>query len=101
LLQIKVEFIPPPMLSLFDSGDKDDEKGGKEEGEGERGPSKHMRIKSSGGGPKQPKSFNVDTITVMFPLPAEDPLIHQRKAAELARALGGCLGWTHTCWWTA
>lgn len=45
--------------------------------------------KAKGAGPfVQPKSHSIDTIVVTFPLPAEDPLIHQRKAAELAKALG-------------
>ena len=96
------------MPSLFDHGGNDGEKG---EGsgvnsDGEGGPettttttspvsataafaaaaNKHLKHKSDG--PKLPRSMQIDSVTVTFPLPAEDPLIHQRKAAELARALG-------------
>jgi hypothetical protein len=42
----------------------------------------------AGGGLKVYREVDIDTVTILFPLPAEDPLTHQRKAAELARALG-------------
>ncbi len=47
---------------------------------------------AAGGGPKAFREVDIATVTILFPLPAEDPLIHQRKAAELARALGNDQG---------
>lgn len=46
----------------------------------------------AGGGAKAFREVDIHTITILFPLPAEDPLLHQRKAAELARALGNDQG---------
>jgi hypothetical protein len=47
---------------------------------------------AAGGGAKAYREVDIATVTILFPLPAEDPLIHQRKAAELARALGNDQG---------
>lgn len=46
----------------------------------------------AGGGGKAFREVDIHTVTILFPLPAEDPLLHQRKAAELARALGNDQG---------
>lgn len=46
----------------------------------------------AGGGAKAFREVDIHTVTILFPLPAEDPLLHQRKAAELARALGNDQG---------
>jgi hypothetical protein len=87
LKEMTVDFSHIMMPSFFEHDEKDDAPatggGGAAEGEGK---AKHKKAKSTG--PKPPKSVNIDAVQLAFPLPAEDPLIHQRKAAELARALG-------------
>lgn len=47
---------------------------------------------AGGGAGNGPREVDIHTVTILFPLPAEDPLLHQRKAAELARALGNDQG---------
>ena len=101
----KIEFSSAPLPGLFESGEGENggAGGGGEEGGGEGGMAGAIAgvlkqppwkiangggSSSSGRGPKVYREVDIDTITVLFPLPAEDPLTHQRKAAELARALG-------------
>lgn len=112
LLQVKVEFTKAMMPSLFDAstGDKEPldpmrlEEGGESStvsnSSATSSSSPDAQQMAEGGGKKggkgakasgpwvQPKSHSIDTVIITFPLPAEDPLIHQRKAAELAKALG-------------
>lgn len=86
--QLSADFKAMVAPTLFDGHeDKDDDTSSVASGDdGPSRPPQKLRLKS--GGPKIPKSCNIGEVIVTFPLPAEDPLIHQRKAAELARALG-------------
>ncbi len=96
----KIEFNSAPLPSLFESSEEPDPAAvaAAEAMEGVVGalagvlkqpPWKVAGASGApGGGAKVYREVDIDTVTVMFPLPAEDPLTHQRKAAELARALG-------------
>jgi hypothetical protein len=100
LTGFKIEFNSAPLPSLFESSEESEPTTGAtaETVEGMvgalAGVLKQQPWKvaggngAPGGGAKVYREVDIDTVTVMFPLPAEDPLTHQRKAAELARALG-------------
>jgi hypothetical protein len=98
---LRVEFNAAPLPSLFESAEVEGGEEGRAGGErgvagalvgvwkvGANGGGNSSSSSSSRSGPKVYREVDIDTMTVLFPLPAEDPLTHQRKAAELARALG-------------
>lgn len=82
-----VEFTNAPPPSLFDSTEVD-----REEDAADAAAAAAEGGGASRGGPKMHREVDIATVTILFPIPSEDPLLHQRKAAELARALGNDQG---------